>query len=439
MIVKGYAMKRIKKEKKIYLIFMIFFFSLFNVMISLCDLLISYNQWDGANKFIELFGEEKEDFFQIEKYDSLEKKDFYNKNLVELTKEDIDQINSLVNSNGILVYKIKGKDKVNKDIYELLNIRNEYGDQYDAYTYQSDRVEIVDLSSDILTNQKIIGHLPEEENEIMISNYIADLIINRGIKIYSHDTLTTDYYKISNYEQLLDENTFFALNHTKVKISGIIDYDLSKYDILKNKKWDELTKEELEIGDDLIRKAKNIYNKIYVKKELIDNMKKTDPCITTGVMYPIQSKDQINSIFPKLLSNEKIFSIKTAFSEEYYHILYLNSILNPFFLVIGVISFIIFVIIVIGCIIKKKDRSIFLKDFLVFMVICSILSSMLYSLNLVVLKNVICRNYFQKLSPFQFYFKQYFILLILSIIVPMLMYSLLLLKNRFKKKSTDPF
>ena len=118
MIVKGYAMKRIKKEKKIYLIFMIFFFSLFNVMISLCDLLISYNQWDGANKFIELFGEEKEDFFQIEKYDSLEKKDFYNKNLVELTKEDIDQINSLVNSNGILVYKIKGKDKVNKDIYE---------------------------------------------------------------------------------------------------------------------------------------------------------------------------------------------------------------------------------------------------------------------------------------------------------------------------------
>ena len=302
-----------------------------------------------------------------------------------------------------------------------------------------DRVEIVDLSSDILTNQKIIGHLPEEENEIMISNYIADLIINRGIKIYSHDTLTTDYYKISNYEQLLDENTFFALNHTKVKISGIIDYDLSKYDILKNKKWDELTKEELEIGDDLIRKAKNIYNKIYVKKELIDNMKKTDPCITTGVMYPIQSKDQINSIFPKLLSNEKNFSIKTAFSEEYYHILYLNSILKPFFLVIGVISFIIFVIIVIGCIIKKKDRSIFLKDFLVFMVICSILSSMLYSLNLVVLKNVICRNYFQKLSPFQFYFKQYFILLILSIIVPMLMYSLLLLKNRFKKKSTDPF
>lgn len=432
-------MKELKKYKKIPWLLAIFFFVLFTVTISLFNLAASFHQRDGENKFIKLFMAEKEEFFQVEKYDSLNSGDFYNKDIMELTEDDLDKINRLVNSKGFEVYKIKSSDDVYKDIYELLNIRYEYGYLYDTYTYQSDRVDVVALSSlDNLSSQKIIGHLPKEENEIMISNYIADLMINHGIKLYNNDILTTDYQKVENYEQLIDKNTYLALNNRKVKISGIIDYDLSKYEILKNRKWDELTKEELKIGDDLIRKSKSIYNKIYVKKEFIDSMKNTDLCIRTGIMYYTQSEDQTASIFHELLKEENNFYIKTVYSEDYYHILYLNSILKKIFLGISICCLLIFIVMTTVLIFKNKhifnlnNKAAYMKKILLLTIFSAILSSILYSLSLLIFRNVICKNYFQSLSPFQFHLKQYFLIFILPIII-FLIYFFMLLKKRFKK------
>lgn len=432
-------MKELKKYKKIPWLLAIFFFVLFTVTISLFNLAASFHQSDGEDKFIKLFMAEKEEFFQVEKYDSLNSGDFYNKDIMELTEDDLDKINRLVNSKGFEVYKIKSSDDVYKDIYELLNIRYEYGYLYDAYTYQSDRVDVVALSSlDNLSSQKIIGHLPKEENEIMISNYIADLMINHGIKLYNNDILTTDYQKVENYEQLIDENTYLALNNRKVKISGIIDYDLSKYEILKNRKWDELTKEELKIGDDLIRKSKSIYNKIYVKKEFIDSMKNTDLCIRTGIMYYTQSEDQTASIFHELLKEENNFYIKTVYSEDYYHILYLNSILKKIFLGISICCLLIFIVMTTVLIFKNKhifnlnNKAAYMKKILLLTIFSAILSSILYTLSLLIFRNVICKNYFQPLSLFQFHLKQYFLIFILPIII-FLIYFFMLLKKRFKK------
>ena len=432
-------MKELKKYKKIPWLLAIFFFVLFTVTISLFNLAASFHQSDGEDKFIKLFMAEKEEFFQVEKYDSLNSGDFYNKDIMELTEDDLDKINRLVNSKGFEVYKIKSSDDVYKDIYELLNIRYEYGYLYDAYTYQSDRVDVVALSSlDNLSSQKIIGHLPKEENEIMISNYIADLMINHGIKLYNNDILTTDYQKVENYEQLIDKNTYLALNNRKVKISGIIDYDLSKYEILKNRKWDELTKEELKNGDDLIRKSKSIYNKIYVKKEFIDSMKNTDLCIRTGIMYYTQSEDQTASIFHDLLKEENNFYIKTVYSEDYYHILYLNSILKKIFLGISICCLLIFIVMTTVLIFKNKhifnlnNKDAYMKKILLLTIFSAILSSILYTLSLLIFRNVICKNYFQPLSLFQFHLKQYFLIFILPIII-FLIYFFMLLKKRFKK------
>ena len=61
-------------------------------------------------------------------------------------------------------------------------------------------------------------------------------------------------------------------------------------------------------------------------------MKNTDLYIRTGIMYYTQSEDQTASIFHALLKEENNFYIKTIYSEDYYHILYLNSILKKIFL-----------------------------------------------------------------------------------------------------------
>ncbi len=437
-------MEKRRTIKKLKLLFVIFFFILFTVMFSLFNLINSYNHSIGENKFINLLISEKENFFQIVKYDISNKKDFYNKKLVELTSNDINRMNAIVNSKGFEVYKIESDVGIYKDIYELLNIQYKYGYDYDAYTYQSDNVNVVNLSSeDISFNEKIIGNIPTNANEIMISNYIADLIINCGIKTYNNDMVTTDYYKFNNYEQLIDKNIYFSFNNKKVKISGIIDYDLSKYKVLKNKNWNDLDQEGLKLGDELIRKAKNDYSKIYVTQEFINNLKIDDSGALTGIMYNVQSKDSMVSIFKEFLKKDSDLYIETNYATDYYHILNLNSILKNIFLWSSIFCLIIILIMIITLLVskikynldfsikmtcKEKVRNIF--GVTIFNII---LSSILYSLNILLFKNVICNNFVYQLNPFEFHIKQYVIIFFLPILVMISIFFIMLINKKLKK------
>lgn len=64
----------------------------------------------------------------------------------------------------------------------------------------------------------------------MISNYLADLLIKEGLKPYNEDI----YYKPASYEELVNSNKYFYFGDVdKVKIVGIINYDLSEFESLK--------------------------------------------------------------------------------------------------------------------------------------------------------------------------------------------------------------
>ena len=99
------------KKEKIYrnpkIIFTIFFLTLSTIMFSLYNLVSSYNKNVGENKFINFFISQGEKFFQIEKYNFLDENSFYNKELLELTEDDMDKINMIVNLKGYTVYRIK--------------------------------------------------------------------------------------------------------------------------------------------------------------------------------------------------------------------------------------------------------------------------------------------------------------------------------------------
>lgn len=418
------------KKEKIYrnpkIIFTIFFLTLSTIMFSLYNLVSSYNKNVGENKFINFFISQGEKFFQIEKYNFLDENSFYNKELLELTEDDMDKINMIVNLKGYTVYRIKKNNYVYKDIYELLNIRHEYGIIYDAYSYQSDNVDIISINDmNLLFNEKIIGKMPTNSNEILISNYIADLIINYGIKKYNNGVISIDYYKFDNYESLIDENTYFVFNNNKVKISGIIDYDLSEYELLKNKNWDELNDNELKFGDELIRKAKNIYSKIYVNQSFIDTLtnsaKIVDSCIVTGIIYQANFDGGFSSIIHKFKNNGD-FLIKTTYSDDYYNTLYLTLKLKNVFFYSSILCLIVTIILLL---ISRKefklhsDNKIIYDikiDFLV-VLISMALSSVFYSFVILLFRNIICSAFFQPLTPFEFSISQYVIILVLPILI----------------------
>ena len=155
-------------------------------------------------------------------------------------------------------------------------------------------------------------------------------------------------------------------------------------------------------------------------------------------MYYTQSEDQTASIFHALLKEENNFYIKTIYSEDYYHILYLNSILKKIFLGISICCLLIFIVMTTVLIFKNKhifnlnNKAAYMKKILLLTIFSAILSSILYTLSLLIFRNVICKNYFQPLSLFQFHLKQYFLIFILPIII-FLIYFFMLLKKRFKK------
>ena len=424
-----------KKNNKFKLTLIIFFLTLTTILISLYNLVNSYNKNVGREKFIDFSISQEENFFQIEKYDILDDSSLNNKRLSELTKEDINKINNDVNIKGNNVYKIEKDKYVYKDIYELLNIRHDYGIAYDAYSYQSDNVDIINIDDKVLFSEKIIGNIPTKSNEILISNYVADLILEYGIKTLKNGIISNDYYKFDSYESLISENSYFVFDNKNVKISGIINYDLSKYEILKGKKWDELNNDEINLGDELIRKAKNIYSKVYVNQKFVDtfinNSEINEKYVITGVFYQVNFDNNFSLILKKY-GNDENFSIKTTYSDDYYNILYLNTKLQTIFFYPCILCLIItiFLLLMFSKIFEsnlKNKADLNLKIYIVVILITINLSFAFYSLIIILFKNVICSGFFQQLIPFEFKVNQYMIMFVF----PVLMISLLKLYNDF--------
>jgi ABC-type lipoprotein export system ATPase subunit/ABC-type antimicrobial peptide transport system permease subunit len=135
-------------------------------------------------------------------------------------------------------------------------------------------------SDDNIVKENIIGKYPENSDEILISNYIADNIIQSGITIKEDNT--EKVYKPTSYNQIISENKLIKISGIDkyVKISGIIEYDMSKYNTLKSVSYDEYfnsgallmdpTDEIYVLYDEL---SLDKYSRIFVTNNFIENLK----------------------------------------------------------------------------------------------------------------------------------------------------------------------
>lgn len=300
------------KHKKIKLFFTILLTTCTLLALSLTDTLSSYNV---AKAYARLLSEQNESSLIINKFALNNDNDYLNKIQIELDNKSKQAILAKINKPYYPVYKIQESNHYLK-IGELLKIEDPIRNM--LYTPNSGYFAANIIATDDLSiNEKIIGKIPKNSKEILISNYVDDLIISGGINTYESNTsneFSNDkIFNPKNYEYLLNSNkTFYFGSLGKVKISGIIDYDLSKYHKIKNVKYDldKNSKEELALYQDLLQHLDKFGN-IYVTSNFIKDLSviKNEKLDTKATIYDINSdsftiNDYQDTIAPAIIDNE---------------------------------------------------------------------------------------------------------------------------------------
>ena len=301
----GIGSLRYKKIKLCFTIILTIFSLLFS---SIIDTLSSYNVNLAHSKLLK---DRNEEFVQIEKYRWYSDDDFVNRDKIVLEKNDINNIKNRIKKQSSIVYQVRN-DYGYENIYDVLNISSEF-DGY-SYTYGALDLEIVEDSSfEYVKKFNLIGKLPQSNNEIIISSVVADLIVEEGIIPYNEEKL---YYP-KDYQELVNSNKIYHFGENgQVKFAGIIDYDLSKYEIAIEKahnsengliKW---TSNERKLYMEYSAKLNNVYNKIFVLEGFVENLDvKSKLPLNSDYHYKLVSDDikiwqEGMSILPSVINSE---------------------------------------------------------------------------------------------------------------------------------------
>ncbi len=235
-------------------------------------------------------------------------------------KEDKEYVQSRLTSSSYPLYEIDDNPNVSPffdiNVYVQEDVFNDPREEpTDLYTDNRMRLEFVEIeenSPKLPIKEEIIGRYPNDDNEIMISNYIALLIIKYGIHEYNSDKI---YYPKS-YEEIVNSSKNFHFgSYNSCKIVGIINYDLSPYEELKkivikeSSEWENVPESIFEIDYELYDKQRQLYNKVFMSHAFVQNIK-----------YPIDREIDFmhNSILLKM-NNQSIENVSYIHEPvEYY-------------------------------------------------------------------------------------------------------------------------
>lgn len=241
------------KHKKIKLFFTILLTVVTLGFLSCTDTLSSH---DFVKAHSKVLTEKEEEFIELEKRFNYTEDGFTENLLITMDDETSKQIQKEVNKQGYKVYNFYDDNYDAKDVNSLLNLKVHEGTYYEDNTA---RIVVTDDITKIL-KENIIGRPANNPNEIVISNYIADKIIENGIEVHEitekNEFKESYTFKPTTYDEILNTNyTYYFGELGKVKITGIIEYNYKDKDGAYKS---------------------NVLNKIYVANNFIDNLNKTN-------------------------------------------------------------------------------------------------------------------------------------------------------------------
>ncbi len=242
-------------HKKIRLAFTILLAACALGFLGMSDTMSSFNM---ARAHAKLVSEEKAEVLKLQKY---------------LRIDDWNSFNIYFNDSNFNPTKLKNSTPYYRLLYQQneLNLTalgissNNNSSLYFRENY--DPLEFIELQKkEDFLEEEILGHYPTSKDEIAISNYLADFILNYGITLTTNDSYgLPELWKPKTYDEIINSNRFIELgNFGKVKISGIIKYDLSEYSKIKNLTNAEATRKDYNLSSKLSSMYSMLYNKIFV-------------------------------------------------------------------------------------------------------------------------------------------------------------------------------
>lgn len=239
--------------------------------------------------------------------------------IINLNDTDIKYINGLINSDTTNVSRLN----VNNEYFNLY-LENENENYYYSHTYANTILSFIEYSNDKLKTLKLIGNVPSKSDEIIINKFLADYIITGGIDIYDYDKdnkLTTIKYQPKDYNDIIKDKKKIIINTNgqgiyTFTISGILDEDISKYDILKSINENEAKTEHKKLYDEFNSKIDSlldiIVDKDLIKEYNIDKNKVLDYSLYT-LIYNYNDKKYYPTLgyMSELTKDVKIYDGKT--------------------------------------------------------------------------------------------------------------------------------
>lgn len=221
---------------------------------------------------------------------------------IDLEEKDIDEIKSNTGLDWLKEYKLDSYDENCSMVYSS-SLKDE--SSFPMYYSIGSRISgfsFIDTSEAHIDN--LIGRLPENENEIVISSFIVDSIIYRGID--SKDTLEEkakiEKFQPKDYNELINSNKYINFcNKQYLKVVGIVDISskLSEDIVNEFKTTSYYDIENQEISEEFYNKIHSFYNiiyksalKIYVHPLFIQKQKDIKVNFTNKVSKIIKDNNQ---------------------------------------------------------------------------------------------------------------------------------------------------
>ncbi len=266
------------KHKKIRLIITTLFMAVSLLFFSVLDTLSSYNLNLAHSKLLK---EKGENFVQIEKSKVSESGGYITKDLQPLKKEEAEMIQRKV-KDGKPIFQLQSGDIFSEitDVFHIVNL-----------PYEGLFVEfVVDNPFDYLKEVSLIGKVPTSSKEIVISNYIALLMIENGVLLANSDTI----YQPKNYQDILN-HTFRLGEKAEATIVGIIEYDLTEYQKIEEKNSSQpnsMSNQDYFTLTEYNRKKHNVYNKVFVREDFIEYLQSIEKdTVSRDFSFQLTSKD----------------------------------------------------------------------------------------------------------------------------------------------------
>lgn len=243
------------------------------------------------------------------------------------------ETNEIVNLNNLFETELNQSYSENNLLFKSLNLSNSPIYESIYYSYMDKQLNIIELSSgNSIISDPIMGRMPSLDNEIVISNFIADYIINFGIEEESKEL-----YRPYTYQEILNDDYNYNLGKLKnIRIVGIINYDLTDIEKFKNEiNLDNYKASEkpkiMEYLDNIIS---NKLSLIYVKKGFIQNL---DNNLMPTRLYLNTNHDLYKNF--KIYNENNNIKLNSIYSDSFIQIKDNNNYINRMSIILFVFTF----------------------------------------------------------------------------------------------------